>query len=350
MPFNIRSVTLCFAISLPAQADTLRLLNWDEYLSDHTLSQWQAKGHSIESVLIDNDETRDAVLLNSVENLIDLAVIDETISKRFGSEGRLVEINESNVPSLANVDPFWRERCGNYAVPYLWGTLGIAYRSDVVTKPPTSWYDLLQPENALKGHVGMMDDHIDMLAPALFANGHSLNSENETELKQAFALLKQQTAHVQTYEYPITYLGNSPDADQLHMAMVYGGDQHTMNLKAGKKGLWKYAVPQEGTVLWVDCMAVTTSSKNQALALEFIDFINRPAIAAQNAEDLYFATPNTAAKPLLSDAFRLNSEVFPPDEIIHRSQLYQELSRANVKLRLRITNAVINIYESGKTH
>ena len=180
MPLNIRSAILSFAIALPVQADTLRLLNWDEYLSQNVLSQWQATGHDIESVLIDNDETRDAVLLNSVDNLIDLAVIDETVSKRFGSEGRLVEVNETNVPSLANVEPFWRERCGNYAVPYLWGTLGIAYRADKVEQPPTSWQDLLQPGDALKGHIGMMDDHIDMLAPALFANGHSLNSEERS--------------------------------------------------------------------------------------------------------------------------------------------------------------------------
>lgn len=338
------------AISLPAQADTLRLLNWDDYLSEHVLTQWQASGHDIESVLIDNDETRDAVLLNSADNLIDLAVIDETVSKQFGNEGRLVEVSEANVPSLAHVEPFWRERCGNYAVPYLWGTLGIAYRADKVTPAPTSWHDLLQPDDALKGHIGMMDDHVDMLAPALFANGHSLNSENEAELKQAFATLRQQAPHILTYEYPITYLGNSPNAGQLHMAMVYGGDQYSMNLKTGPKIQWKYVVPEEGTILWVDCIAVTTSSDNQVLALEFLDFINRPAIAAQSAEDLYFATPNAAAKPLLSDAFRQNSEVFPADDIIRRSQLYRELSRDNVQLRLRITNAVINIYESRKTH
>lgn len=350
MPLNIRSAILSFAIALPVQADTLRLLNWDEYLSQNVLSQWQATGHDIESVLIDNDETRDAVLLNSVDNLIDLAVIDETVSKRFGSEGRLVEVNETNVPSLANVEPFWRERCGNYAVPYLWGTLGIAYRADKVEQPPTSWQDLLQPGDALKGHIGMMDDHIDMLAPALFANGHSLNSEEEAELKQAFAALEKQAPHVLTYEYPITYLGNSPDADQLHMAMVYGGDQYSMNLKTSQQGQWKYVVPEEGTVLWVDCIAVTTSSNNQALALKFLDFINRPAIAAQSAEDLYFATPNAAAKQLLTTEFRQNTEVFPSDDIIRRSQLYRELSRDNVQLRLRITNAVINIYESRKTH
>ena len=109
-------------------------------------------------------------------------------------------------------------------------------------------------------------------------------------------------------------------------------------------------MPEEGTVLWVDCIAVTTSSNNQALALKFLDFINRPAIAAQSAEDLYFATPNAAAKQLLTTEFRQNTEVFPSDDIIRRSQLYRELSRDNVQLRLRITNAVINIYESRKTH
>ncbi|WP_261844482.1 polyamine ABC transporter substrate-binding protein [Aliamphritea ceti] len=350
MRLSITSVSLIMAITLPAQADTLRLLNWDAYLGTNAISQWQEQGHRIESVLIDNDETRDAVLLNSVDNQIDLAVIDETVSNRFGKEGRLVKVDETNVPSLANVEPFWRERCGNYAVPYLWGTLGIAYRSDIISKAPTSWKDLLEPSEALKGHISMMNDHIDMLAPALFAQGFSLNSETESELKQAFSALRRQASHVLTYEYPITYLGNSPNSDQLHMGMVYGGDQFTMNKKAGKENLWKYAVPEEGTVLWVDCLAVTSTSKNQALALKFMDFINQPDIAAKNAEELFFATPNAAAKKLLPAKFRDNPEVFPANEIINRSQLYRELSNPTIKLRLRITNAVVNIYESGKTH
>lgn len=340
---------LFFSLALPVSAETLRLLNWEDYLSPDVEQRWQQSGHQIEPVFFDSDEKRDAILINSDEHSIDIAVVDEIVASRFGREGRLIKVDEQNVPSLAYVDAFWRARCGDYAVPYLWGTLGIAYRSDIIKQPPDSWDALLQPADSLKGHIGMLNDYTDMLAPVIFKHGYSLNTENETELRQVFATLKELTDNILTFEYPITFLDSDKRADQLHMAVVYGGDQYSMNDSVGQEGLWKYTVPKEGTVLWVDCLAITSNSENKELALAFLDFLNKPEIAAINAEDLYYATPNREAEKLLPEIFRNNPEVFPNQAILDRSQLYKELSNKNIELRLRITNAIVNIHESGKT-
>jgi spermidine/putrescine transport system substrate-binding protein len=335
--------------SSSVNADTLRLLNWEDYLSEDVEALWQLKGHSLDTVLFDNDEKRDAILINAKKHHIDVAVVDETVGSLFGKQGQFIELNEHNIPSLAHIDPFWRDRCGKYAVPYFWGTMGIAYRSDKLSKPPTSWQDLLRPSDDLKGHISMMDDFTDMLAPSLFVQNFSLNTEDPTELKQVFADLKQQAPHILTYDYPITFLANSPKADQLYMAQVYSGDQSSMNAKAGAEDLWKYVVPQEGSLLWVDCLAISSESSNKELALSFVNFLNEPAVAAKNSLQLELATPNQTAKALLPKEFKEDTEIFPEQSILSRSQLYQVLSHENIKLRLRITNAVVNIYESSKT-
>lgn len=343
--------TLAIAtLPLSIQAETLRLLNWEAFLSDEVKKQWEDESQNqLEIIHFDSDEKRDSILLNSKHHNIDIAVVDEVIAQRFGGEGRLIKIDEDKLPNLKNIGSFWRDRCSNYAVPYLWGTLGIIYRSDKVTTAPNSWKDIMEPTDELKGHIGMLHDYTDMLAPALFLDGQDFNTEDPTVLKQAFQRLKAQAPDVLTYEYPITFLQSSPKKDELYMAVAYGGDQYAMNELAGQEGLWKYVVPREGSILWVDCLAITSNSEHQDIALSFLNFLNRPQQAAQNAEELYVATPNEAALALLSEEFKTDSEIFPNVEIMKKSGLYKILSNENIQLRLRITNAVTNIYESQQS-
>lgn len=350
MPYQKTSSLGAFLLfSLPAYAGNITLLNWEEYLSPEVEQRWEAlSGLKIDNVYFDNDEKRDAILLNAQHHKIDLAVVDEIVADRFGKEGRLLEITEAQVPNLKHIGEFWRQRCGNYAIPYFWGTLGIVYRTDKVSPPPTSWRDLLQPQEQHKGHIGMLDDYTDMLAPALFFSGHRLNTENKQELKDAFDILQQQAPDVLTYEYAITYVSSTPDPEQLHMALAYGGDQYALNDRSGQENLWKYSIPQEGTVLWVDCLAISSQSENIDAALSFINYLADPHVAAKNAEEMYFATPNTSALEVASEEYRNDPEIFPPDSVVNRSDLYTELSNGNVEQRLRITNAVRNIHETRK--
>lgn len=341
------AVLISLLPGIAAANEPIRLLNWEDYLGENVIEQWDSSsGHTLEQVYFDSDEKRDAILINSSRHQIDLAIIDEVTAKRFGREQGLIELNESNVPNSKHIAPFWRERCGHYALPYFWGTLGIAYRTDKVKNPPRSWRDILEPNEALKGHIGMLNDITDMLAPALFLADRSINTENSQALKEVFTVLKAQTKDVLTYDYAITYLQASPKAAQLHMAMAYSGDQFTLNEITGEEGLWEYSVPEEGTILWVDCMAISAKSDHQQEALEFINYLNEPKIAAQNAEEIYFATPNLSALKYMSNDTLNDKGVYPDQHIIDRSQLYEEMNNETIQLRQRITNAVINIYES----
>lgn len=326
-------------------AEPLRLLNWEDYIAPDLIELWEARNGPLEQVYFDSDQDRDAILINSQRHRIDVAVVDEVIASRFGREGMLLKLDEDNVPSLKTVEPFWRKRCGEYAIPYLWGTLGIAYRKDKLKAPPKTWADLLFPEKALHGHIGMINDYTDILAPALFYLGHDLNTDDRDKLKEAFELLKKQTAAVLTYEYPISYLGFADKAKDLHIAMVYSGDQYSMN-EVAEKDHWAYVLPEEGTVLWVDCLAISAESKNLERALNFVNYITQPRQAARNASYSAIATPNSAAKFWIPKEQLENPGIYPGEERLSNIYLYQELSKHNIEVRLKITNAILNIHES----
>lgn len=343
---NCFRVSVLLSLCSYAHAETLRILNWEEYMHEDVISAWEAQTqNTLQEVFIDNDKDRDNTLLNPNSHL-DIAVVDEVVARSFGEQGKFIEISESDVPTLRHISPFWRNRCSRYAVPYFWGTLGIAYRSDKITTPPTSWADILHPSDDTRGHIGMLNDEVDMLAPALFLQGATLNTAQTEVLKKAFHVLKKQVKHVLTYEYAITYLSKNPNDDDLHLALVYGGDQNTLNEIIGKKGLWKYVVPKEGTILWADCLAIPKTTKNKKLALDFINFLNEPNIAALNAEYTMFASPNLTAIEQAAPEYRNNHEIFPEHNVFEKGSYYQPITRENINRRLRITNSIINLHES----
>ena len=80
----------------------------------------------------------------------------------------------------------WRDSCGRYAVPYLWGTLGIAIAATASKAGATLPADLLKPARPDEPHIVMMEDHEDILASPLILLGHSINTSDLDQLKVAF--------------------------------------------------------------------------------------------------------------------------------------------------------------------
>ena len=326
------------------RAETLNLLIWEKYISDKVLARWtEETGVSVRQIYFDSGDDRDRLIADPNTD-IDLAILNENVTGLYSRNGMLVEVSEKTVPSAGNSVARWRERCSGYGIPYFWGTLGIAYRADRVATPPTSWVDLLSPAPALAGHVAMVSTYDDLLTPPLILAGKSASTEDENDLKQAFETLKAQAPSVGTYTYIVTSAQDSAIGDTLHMALAYSGDQFTLSEVTSHP--WKYAVPKEGSVLWVDCLGANANSPRRDLALKFLDFVNRPEVAAENALDLSMPTANAAAIPLLPPEMRDNPEIFPPEETVAASQFYNEYPASVIQLRKRIVSAVMSIHDA----
>ncbi|WP_027859574.1 polyamine ABC transporter substrate-binding protein [Marinobacterium jannaschii] len=327
-------------------AETLRILNWEEYLSDEVIALWQQEtGVRIEQVYFDSDEIRDQILNTSQKINFDLAIMDQLITPQFGNKGTIVEIPPERIPNLSHIGDEHRNACSRYGVPYAWGMVGIIYRSDKVTRPE-SWNDLLTPAAELQGHISMLYDYLDTLIPPLQAMDQDFMTEDRETLKQAFEILKKQAPSLLTLQYPISFMRNSPQAEQLYMGMAYSGDQYVLNEMSDGDERWKFTVPGEGGAIWRDCLTVMAESDNKAQALAFIDFLNRPHIAAMNAESLYVAPVNHSALTELSSDFLNDTEVFPGAEVLAKSQNYRPISSESVTLRKRITGAMRKLYEA----
>ncbi len=330
-----------FAAS-PGYAETLNLLIWESYIDQKILDRWTEKtGVAVNQIYYDSGDARDEVLSDPSSN-IDLVVIGENGADLFGKRGILEPLSDKNVPSFNDYQPEWNARCAGYAIPYLWGTMGIVYRSDMVKTTPTSWNDLMSPAPELKKHIAMYDDHNEAFVAPLALLGKSINANDNETLKAAFEVMKKQAPFVLTYDYVITSIQSPENGKHIYMALAYSGDQHVLNDKAGTPGVWRYAVPKEGTLSWLDCMAVTAGSPRKALALQLLDFIGSPESAAANAEALTMPTANEKALDLIPAEMRSNQEIYPPADILAKSQYQKELSVQSIQTRRRIISSMAN--------
>jgi len=343
----LATICLTWPSTAPHAAETLSLLNWEEYLSEAVIERWKAEtGVEIQQVYFDSGDKRDEVLAKP-NHQIDLSLTERISANRFGERGHLEPIDERQLPNLKHVPQRWRDSCGPYAIPYMWGTLGIAYRADRFSAAPTSWADLLEPAERDEPHIIMMEDHEDILAGPLLYQQHSINTANNEELKAAFDLLMAQSTAVLTYEYVITSLRSQRYLDKADMALAYSGDQHVLNEVEGIEGEpWRYVVPKEGTLLWVDCLSVPAEGPNKALAYRFLNFINDPKVAALNAAELGVATTNAAAKALLAEEVRQDPSIYPPNDVFKTSQIYEPRPAEATQTRRRIISALINAHDA----
>ena len=82
----------------------------------------------------------------------------------------------------------------------------------------------------------------------------------------------------------------------------------------------RYVIPDEGAALWTDYIAIAAASTGVEVAMRFVDYLLEPEVAADNANTLYFATPNQAALDRGLVTHASDVQVYPGPEVMARLQ------------------------------
>lgn len=327
-----------------AQAGTeLSVLTWSEYIDPEVVEAFQAKtGYRLKFTYFETDETRDDYLIATDGKGYDLIMVNRYAQQTYEQRGWLTQITPDDVPNLRYIDKKWLPNGSVdhlYGVPYFWGTLGIAYREDLVSKPITRWMDLFDPSPELQGRIVMIKASRDLIGMALLALGHSVNSADPQELDEARDLLLRQKPFVKSYSYISLSEDSSLVKGTVVAAQVYSGD--ALMVQEYNSHI-RYIVPEEGSNLWVDNWAVGKQSQNKAAAFAFINFINEPDVAAKIAEYVHYATPNKAGDKLLSEEHHSDPIINPPPDVLERSEIYQILPPRAMKKWNATFSTVVN--------
>ena len=380
-------VVLCASSCDKAGSETITLYvyNWGEYMSDGSegtldvnemFEEWYYETYGVKvevnySTYSSNESMYAKLSSGSVD--YDIVVPSEYMIARMIEEDMLAEINWENIPHITNIHPdFFGENAkfnaydpeGKYAVPYLYGMIGIIYNTTIVEEDdPTigSWELMWNPKYS--GNILQFNNSRDSFGTAQYYLGLDVNSTNEAEWRMALDKLKEQKPILQGYVMDEIF--NKMENGSAGIAAYYAGDFFTMY--ENNEDL-EFFYPKEGTNLYVDSMCIMKTSRNKEIAERYIDFMLTEEPAVANAEYTYYASPNMAVREnqeyidymndikeggfdLMYDTSAVHTTAYEnldPEQLIMLNELWEELkSDIEVGLPIYVICAVILVILIG---
>ena len=289
--------------SAPASAQQkLVISNWDAYMPPDLLEQFKAAtGIEAEvSVHATNEEIMGKVTASGGQGF-DVLFVSSPFAEALQQLGLLAAIDPAQVPNLKNLYPeaqaLPHDPGNKFSVPYTWGTTGLCWRSDLVEAEPTSWKDLLEPTDALKGKTTMLATDRWLLAAGFLADGDSVNTTDQAEIDAARDRLIAAKRTLLAYDDTTFY--SKLVSGEASLVQAWDG---WCNYGITDNPAIKYAIPKEGSDLWVDTMVITEASENKEAAHKFIDFVLDPANGAWVASNILYKVPSKAAMDAIDPA------------------------------------------------
>ncbi len=319
----------------------MRIYTWEEYLSEDVIELFEEQtGHSITQIYFENEQLRDEVITTDRALAYDLFIMDGYTLNAYSAAGMAKNLSSVSIPNLKHINQIASSVCGDWGVPYSWGTMGIGYRESLITQPVTSWSQVFSLSK--KGtNIVIPSDDLDTVGFALLSLGLNPMTNDENELRQAYKLLANSKKDILAFRSAVGYSLEMMATSSMEMAVMYSGETYTIREATGQDD-WHYVVPQEGTLMWYECFAVPSEKPLSDATIAFLNFINEPKIAAMNAEDLWIATANESALNFVSDEYLNDRELFPETEVLDRSFQYTRLDQVSSKTRARMISALNN--------
>ena len=304
----------------PAAGKRLLLGIWSNYMPAEVLADFE-KEHGCRVEVPWNYGSNDELLakLQTKATGLDLVVPSDVVLGVLVSQGLLEPIDLAKVPNLKHVDPLFAGRTADpknaWSVPYTWGTVGIAWRSDKIEGDVDSW-DVFATDRA-KGNAYLLEESRDGIAAALLSKGHDVNTIDAGELAEAKATLISWRPHLKGFTGEVK---DSLLSGEAWLLEAYNGD--VAQAMQERKGLYRFAVPKEGGILWVDNLVIPKGAPSKDLAMAFMNFVLRPDVGARISNGIRYAVPNKDALEKVDKAIRDDPVIYAPDDV--RKRLRQE--------------------------
>lgn len=306
---------------------TINVYNAGEYIADETIPEFERRFTArVNYDVFDSNETLYTKLLGG--SSYDVLVPSDYMIERLMSEDMLQQLDKSVVTNFSNIAPDVMDMVKQfdpeeqYAAPYFYGSVGLVYNNQVVDQETieSEGWDILHDER-YKGRVYAYDSQRDMFMVALKALGYSMNTEDPTQIQEAYDWLMEMNDAVDPAYVTDEVIDGMANGD-MDIAIMYSGDAAYV---ISENSDMSYLEPSQGTNIWVDAMVIPANSSCPALANEFINFMMEDDIAQMNSEYVGYTSPNTAVRDYLSgelgDYFEnpayLPRSGYDKDEVFH---------------------------------
>lgn len=322
---------------------TLRLYNWEDYIYEpeseeeeaSILDQFKAfyeeKHPGVElEIIYDTFATNEDMynIMKLGKSAYDLIAPSDYMIQKMALEGMLEKYEYDKAtqtyPAIPNYNTYGSKylkdiydeiEVSEYAVGYMWGTLGIVYNPNLpdgtldeeMMEDVKSWSILW--DEKYKGKISIKDSMRDAYVVGLLyvhqddlialqaelASGQITEAEFKTRMaaylndtapetvEKVSKALKELKKNI--YGLEVDSGKNDIVTGKITMNTAWSGDAvYAMDIAESEEGVeLYYSIPKEGANIWFDGW-VMPKGADKDLAAEFLDFISKPSIAALNME------------------------------------------------------------------
>ena len=309
------------------QSDKLYIYTWTQYTDKELLTTFTTQtGMKVIADVYESNDVMLAKLQAGGGGTYSIIYPSDYMVQKMAEKGLLMAIDHSRLIGLDNLFPQFHSPSydpnNRYSIPFNWGTTGLLYNSEKLTNAPEDWEYLWQNQDKLNKRFTLLNDVREVMGATLRMLGYSYNSQNESEIKQAYQklqILKPAIAAFDTDAWQNKIL-----AGDLAIAMCYSADAVKISKENPKL---KFVIPRSGSSLWTDTIVIPKSNPNIAGAYAWINLILQPEVAAKISERLYISTPNQAGFEQLPKVIQENTNLFPPESLLSKCERLTPLGK-----------------------
>ena len=322
---------LLAAGAVSAAKNEMRLYIWSEYIDPQIIKDFEKKFDcKVIMDLYESNEEMIAKLQAGGSSQYDVVIPSDFVLPSMIKLGLLKPLDKKAIPNMANlnskfVNPPY-DKGNTYSAAWQWGTVGLMYNKTMLPDFQPSWSMVFKAEGKKRPLV-LIDSEREMIGIALKSMGYSMNTLDKTQLKAAADLLIKTKKGKNFLGFEGGVGGkNKVAGGAAAMALVYSGDAIRAMGENPKLG---FVNPKEGTVIWVDNMAVPVKAPHADMAMKFINYILDPKVGAQLSNFNQYATPNAKSLPFITNTDIANVAIYPDAATQSKLEYVLDLGKDN---------------------
>ncbi|HAC16660.1 MAG TPA: hypothetical protein DCE78_12065 [Bacteroidetes bacterium] len=297
-PLNFNDINFSPEVTIHEneRTDTLFVLAYPNYFTESVMEEFQKRENVIVHIdhFKNNEELLDTLLSGKI---YDIVVPTDYMVAHLKMLNLIEPIRKNLIPNYRNLDIRFREMeydYGNaYSIPYFWGAVGLSYDQNHVMNLPLTWSSLLDTTQVahLRNKISILSDARMSLGIVLIAMGLDPNTTDETEISRAADIL----IHLSPFIGLI-------QSEELHDPLLDGDIYIAMNWSGSSAAIadvnkdFRFILPAEGSIFFVDNLAVPVNASAKTLSYKFIDYLLEDKVAAQLTNSNFFPNPITESR------------------------------------------------------
>ena len=300
------------ASQVAAEEKVIRMYNWNDYIAPQVLVDFEKKtGIRVDYSTFSSAEELDEAMASNQP--FDIIVPSNDLLPNLIRNGKLTPLDKTKRVNSKHLD---RQLLGKlsafdpknrYAIPYLWGSIGLAINTPKAEAAfggplPNSWSLVFDPAHSAKlasCGISELDEAADVFTHMMTYKGRVLSDSSPRQIQKAGHSLRLIRPNLRMVDSEL-YI-DELSAGNLCVSVAYVGDALSAEAAGQPVGFF---IPEEGSTMFVDSLVIPANAPHPELALQFLDYMMLPEVAAAISNETLYPNANADSEPFLDDALR----------------------------------------------